>query len=165
MFERKVDPEEHVIDQGDDGDNFYVVDGGVYDILVAARGEAPKNVGSYDNSGSFGELALMYNTPRAATIIAKEAGILWALDRVTFRKIVLQSAFNKRRLYETFLELVPMLGSLDNYERMVLADALDSRSFSDGDCIIKQVDCDLRGDCPFLSAYTLLRATKQTHFI
>eukprot|EP00118_Oscarella_pearsei_P010011 m.59415 g.59415 ORF g.59415 m.59415 type:complete len:53 (+) comp34883_c0_seq26:541-699(+) len=45
MFERKVDPEEHVIDQGDDGDNFYVVDGGVYDILVAARGEAPKNVG------------------------------------------------------------------------------------------------------------------------
>eukprot|EP00118_Oscarella_pearsei_P010014 m.59347 g.59347 ORF g.59347 m.59347 type:complete len:63 (+) comp34883_c0_seq8:943-1131(+) len=33
-----------------------------------------------------------------------------------------------------------MLGSLDNYERMVLADALDSRSFSDGDCIIKQGD-------------------------
>ena len=28
----------------------------------------PKKVGSYDNKGSFGELALMYNMPRAATI-------------------------------------------------------------------------------------------------
>ncbi|NXF94859.1 KAP2 kinase, partial [Eubucco bourcierii] len=26
MFERKVKPQEHVIDQGDDGDNFYVVE-------------------------------------------------------------------------------------------------------------------------------------------
>lgn len=26
MFERKVQPQEHVIDQGDDGDNFYVVE-------------------------------------------------------------------------------------------------------------------------------------------
>ncbi|KFW08722.1 cAMP-dependent protein kinase type II-alpha regulatory subunit, partial [Eurypyga helias] len=26
MFERKVEPQEHVIDQGDDGDNFYVVE-------------------------------------------------------------------------------------------------------------------------------------------
>lgn len=28
----------------------------------------PKLVGGYDNSGSFGELALMYNMPRAATV-------------------------------------------------------------------------------------------------
>jgi len=26
MFERKVQPGDHVIDQGDDGDNFYVID-------------------------------------------------------------------------------------------------------------------------------------------
>jgi len=26
MFERKTQPGEHVIDQGDDGDNFYVID-------------------------------------------------------------------------------------------------------------------------------------------
>lgn len=36
-------------------------------------------VGKYDNRGSFGELALMYNTPRAATIIAVQPGALWAL--------------------------------------------------------------------------------------
>lgn len=33
----------------------------------------------YDNRGSFGELALMYNTPRAATIVATSTGALWCL--------------------------------------------------------------------------------------
>lgn len=36
-------------------------------------------VGQYNNKGSFGELALMYNTPRAATIAATEEGALWGL--------------------------------------------------------------------------------------
>jgi cAMP-dependent protein kinase regulator len=40
-------------------------------------------VGQYDNKGSFGELALMYNTPRAATIIATQEGALWGLVRET----------------------------------------------------------------------------------
>ena len=35
--------------------------------------------GSYNDHGCFGELALMYNTPRAATIIATTAGALWAM--------------------------------------------------------------------------------------
>ena len=44
-----------------------------------------KPVGKYDNTGSFGELALMYNMPRAATIIATSEGIIWAMvsERLT----------------------------------------------------------------------------------
>ena len=38
-------------------------------------------VASYDNAGSFGELALMYNAPRAATVTSVDGGTLWALDR------------------------------------------------------------------------------------
>ena len=51
---------------------------GVYDILVQKDG-ANICVGKYDNKGSFGELALMYNTPRAATIVATQEGALWGL--------------------------------------------------------------------------------------
>ncbi|MGH0175558.1 UNVERIFIED_CONTAM: hypothetical protein FKN15_070916 [Acipenser sinensis] len=86
MFEHRVQPQEHVIDQGDDGDNFYVIERGVYDILVQ-KGEQSVCVGQYNNRGSFGELALMYNTPRAATIIATTEGALWGLVSITGSRV------------------------------------------------------------------------------
>ncbi|XP_054708514.1 cAMP-dependent protein kinase type II regulatory subunit-like [Uloborus diversus] len=140
MFERKVKPGDIVIKQGDDGDNFYVIDNGVYNIHVDTDQEKNKLVGKYDNAGSFGELALMYNMPRAATIEAKTDGSLWAMNRQTFRRIVLKSAFKKRKEYETLLEGVPMLQTLENYERMNLCDALMPKSAADGELIIKQGD-------------------------
>ncbi|KFP59112.1 cAMP-dependent protein kinase type II-alpha regulatory subunit, partial [Cathartes aura] len=112
MFERKVKPQEHVIDQGDDGDNFYVIERGLYDIVVAKDNQS-RCVGRYDNHGSFGELALMYNTPRAATIVATTEGALWGLDRVTFRRIILKNNAKKRKTYELFIESVPLLKSLE----------------------------------------------------
>lgn len=51
---------------------------GLYDIFVT-RDNQSRCVGRYDNHGSFGELALMYNTPRAATIVATTEGSLWGL--------------------------------------------------------------------------------------
>jgi len=47
---------------------------------------------TYVPGESFGELALLYNAPRAATIIAKEESILWCLDRATFGNIVKDAA-------------------------------------------------------------------------
>jgi len=139
MFERKTAVDEHVIDQGDDGDNFYIIDEGIFDIYVKIDG-ADKKVGAYNNKGSFGELALMYNTPRAATIVSNTEGIIWALDRVTFRKIVLKAAYKRRQMHETLLGKVPMLAHLNEFERMNVADALESIPFQDGDLIIKQGD-------------------------
>ncbi|XP_019627344.1 PREDICTED: cAMP-dependent protein kinase type II regulatory subunit-like isoform X3 [Branchiostoma belcheri] len=145
MFERKVVPDEHVIDQGDDGDNFYVIDSGTYNIYVKIDG-TDKHVGSYDNTGSFGELALMYNTPRAATIVATSDGVLWALDRQTFRRILLKNAYKKRKMYENLLDNVPMLKTLEQFERMKVADALMTQSFEDGEVIIRQGDS---ADCMY----------------
>ncbi|XP_065569367.1 cAMP-dependent protein kinase type II regulatory subunit-like isoform X3 [Artemia franciscana] len=140
MFEKTVSAGEYVIKQGDDGDNFYVIESGLYNIYVADNDGQPKLVGNYDNVGSFGELALMYNMPRAATIQAVSSGLLWAMDRPTFRRILLKTAFRKRKMYEQLLESVPMLGTLTSYERMNLADALVSRTYTDGTCIIRQGD-------------------------
>ena len=96
MEERKVSSNEVVIQQGDDGDNFYIIEryyfymdhtyyklrfSGTYDILIGDN-----KVGSYTETGFFGELALMYNMPRAATIKAVSAGTLWSL--VSIKKIV-----------------------------------------------------------------------------
>lgn len=137
MFEKRAEPGEKVIEQGDDGDNFYVIGSGLFDIYVKINGVDTK-VGQYDNKGSFGELALMYNTPRAATIVASTPGVLWAMDRATFRRIVLKKAFQKRIMYETLLENVPLLKELSSYERMNVADALRTRIYEPGSKIISQ---------------------------
>jgi len=135
MFERKVAVDEIVIRQGDDGDNFYVIESGKYKAFVGDQ-----HIHTYNNSGSFGELALLYNMPRAATIQAETTGFLWAMDRQTFRRILLKSAFRKRKMYETLLDNVPMLKTLQSYEKMNLADALQPKTYAKGERIIKQGD-------------------------
>lgn len=52
---------------------------------------------TYLTGESFGELALMYNSPRAATIRCSKPGILYGLDRQTFINIVQQLAQNKSK--------------------------------------------------------------------
>lgn len=46
----------------------------------------------YKPGEAFGELALLYNCPRAATITAVEDSELWSLDRKTFNHIVKDAA-------------------------------------------------------------------------
>jgi len=148
MFERLASPGEYIIRQGDDGDNFYVIDSGIYDVIITTRKtaddgevvETSSRVLQFDGRGSFGELALMYNQPRAASVLAVTEGRLWAMGRHAFRRLVLQSAFRKRQMYDRLLRGVPMLGALDDYERATLADALRSQSFADGDRIVAEGD-------------------------
>ncbi|KAK7941140.1 cAMP-dependent protein kinase regulatory subunit [Apiospora aurea] len=137
-----------VITQGDAGDYFYVVEKGTFDVYVNSLGALQPGldgmgdkVGTIPAGGSFGELALMYNAPRAATVTSAESGCnLWALDRVTFRRILMESTFARRRMYENFLEEVPLLKSLTPYERSKIADALETLKFPTGHVIIQQGD-------------------------
>ncbi|KAI2769398.1 camp-dependent protein kinase regulatory subunit [Daldinia loculata] len=137
-----------VITQGDAGDYFYIVERGSFDVYVNDAGSLQpgpdgmgNRVGTIQPGGSFGELALMYNAPRAATVTSAEPGCtLWALDRVTFRRILMESTFARRRLYESFLEEVPLLSSLTPYERSKIADALETKKFPKGYKIIRQGD-------------------------
>ncbi|KAI1927919.1 hypothetical protein LOY94_002942 [Ophidiomyces ophidiicola] len=139
-----------VITQGDAGDYFYIVEQGHFDVFIHSSGSAqpgPDGMGNKVNAispgGSFGELALMYNAPRAATVVSKEPGTVWALDRVTFRRILMDAAFKRRRMYEAFLEEVPLLASLRHHERTKIADALDTTKYPAGHIIIREGD---RGD-------------------
>lgn len=136
-----------VITQGDVGDYFYVVEKGTFDVYVSSTGKletgvdgAGKKVNTISSGGSFGELALMYNAPRAATVMSTEQSTLWALDRVTFRRILMDSAFQRRKMYEAFLAEVPILESLTNYERSKVADALRTEKFPAGHKIIAEGD-------------------------
>ncbi|XP_042077908.1 endoplasmin [Haplochromis burtoni] len=155
MFEKFCTEGEHIIDQDDDGDNFYVIESGTFNIFVKVDG-TEKLVGCYDNRGSFGELALMYNTPRAATIIATSPGALWCLDRLTFRRIIVKNNAKKRKLYEAFIETLPLLTSLEVSERMKVVDVLSTRVYSDSQQIIAQGDL---ADCFYIVESGQVRIT------
>jgi len=90
------------------------------------------------DGGSFGELALIYGTPRAATVKAKTDVKLWGLDRDSYRRIIMGSTIVKRKMYEEFLSKVSILESLEKWERLTVADALEPCSFEDGETIVKQ---------------------------
>lgn len=140
MAEKQIPIGEEVITQGGIGDFFYVVETGCLDVFVSRNGAPKVKVTDYGPNGSFGELALMYNAPRAATVISTQPCTLWALDRVTFRRILMENTSRKRRMYEEFLEEVTLLSSLEPYERHKIADALDTMTFADGDLVIRQGD-------------------------
>lgn len=58
-----------IIRQGDEGDNFYIVDEGECEVFVLKSSDMiPTRILLATPGVSFGELALMYNSPRAATV-------------------------------------------------------------------------------------------------
>ena len=128
-----------VIKQGESGDCLYVVEEGTLDCTkhFTTDGEE-KFLKTYVPGESFGELALLYNSPRAATIQAKTNCSLWVLDRETFNNIVKDSAQKKREKYEAFLKKVDILSTIDNYELTQICDAIKSETFVKNDFIIKE---------------------------
>lgn len=122
MTERSVQADEIVIKQGEEGDNFYIVERGRYSVEV--DGNEVVQIGP---GGSFGELALMYNAPRAATVKALEDnGLLYAVDRLIFRRVIIDLAHEKRCKYMDFLKSLPILAStLSELEIGKIADALE----------------------------------------
>ena len=106
MYPVDKDDGEVIIQQGDPGDLFYVVEEGNPEVYVQKEGADPIKVLTYKQGDSFGELALMYNAPRAATVKAKGFCKLWALDRLTFKVILMDTTMKKRELHKHFLEKV-----------------------------------------------------------
>ncbi|CAF0762704.1 unnamed protein product [Brachionus calyciflorus] len=124
---------ETIIKQGDEGDNFYIIDSG--EVAVYVNNELVTNI---SDGGSFGELALIYGQLRAATVKAKSDVKLWAIDRDTYRRILMGSTIRKRDMYQEFLSKVSILESLDKWERLTVADSLEPVQFEDGQKIVVQ---------------------------
>ena len=143
MFEKKVDKDEMIIKEGDEGDNFYIIENGEF---VAMKADA--EVFSYDNKGSFGELALMYNCPRAATVIARSEGTLWCVDRLSFRNIIVVSTAKKRLQYERTLSEIELFQVLTPEDRSVIADCLTLEIYEPDEVILKEGD-ELTSDSKF----------------
>ena len=77
-----------VVTQGDRaGDTFYVIRAGACTVTVDGQQVARLEAGR-----AFGELALLYSCPRAATVAAAEATQLWVLHQRWYRLVARSAA-------------------------------------------------------------------------
>lgn len=132
--ERRFNAGEIVISEGENGDLLYIVEKGELDCSKKSLGFLK----TYKEGESFGELALLYNAPRAATIQAKTDCILWGLDRETFNHIVKDAAIKKREQYESFLKSISILKDINDYELSQICDAVKTVTYSQGERIITE---------------------------
>jgi MFS family permease len=68
-----------IFSQGDRGDRFYVIAAGATDVLIDGERIQTQEAGQ-----GFGEIALLRDIPRTATIVARERTELYAIDREDF---------------------------------------------------------------------------------
>ena len=159
MEEKVFEKGENIINQGEKGDCLYFVEEGKLNCYKKTASEqSPKLVKEYGPGDAFGELALLYNAPRAATITAESDKVItWVLDRETFNHIVKEAAQKKREKYENFLKKVEILSSIEPYELMQISDALKTATFKKGDYIIKEGEM---GDVFYILEEGTCEATK-----
>eukprot|EP00522_Entomoneis_paludosa_P010587 CAMPEP_0172450240 /NCGR_PEP_ID=MMETSP1065-20121228/8671_1 /TAXON_ID=265537 /ORGANISM="Amphiprora paludosa, Strain CCMP125" /LENGTH=791 /DNA_ID=CAMNT_0013202019 /DNA_START=138 /DNA_END=2513 /DNA_ORIENTATION=+ len=122
---------EVIIKQGDIGDYFYVISSGSVSIKVN-----DKVVGNTLGKGaSFGELALMYSSPRAATVTALENVALFRVDQKTFRMIYQAEAHSAENQKRIRLESVDFLAHLSEADKQNLVEHMALRLFKKGDVL------------------------------
>ncbi|XP_068636640.1 protein phosphatase 2C and cyclic nucleotide-binding/kinase domain-containing protein-like isoform X3 [Aristolochia californica] len=135
-----VNPGDIVVQQGGEGDCFYVVGSGEFEVLATQEDKNEQKevrvLHQYtaEKLSSFGELALMYNKPLQSSVRALTAGTLWALKREDFRGILMSEFSNLPSL--KLLRSVELLSRLTILQLSHIADSLLELSFSDGQTLI-----------------------------
>lgn len=148
FYAKKFESGTDIIVQGDRGDCLYVIAEGSVDIYVARPGpdgriatdDRGSKVVSFGVGAMFGELALMYESPRAATVKAAGPVSTWVLDANDFKMLLMKAQTATYKKYEGWLSQVKLLSSLNHFELAQLADIMQSDCFAEHEDIVVQGD-------------------------
>ena len=124
-----------LITQGETGDYFYILQAGQVAFIVDGV-----KVGVATEGKSFGDLALLYDSPRAATCKAVEDCTLWRVDQKTFRKILASTAIASSNETRDVLKKVPFLTDLNVTDLNKIVDALTEVHYKPSEVIFKRGD-------------------------
>jgi cGMP-dependent protein kinase len=136
MYPESVTPNKIIIKEGDkDGSHLYISVTGTYEVI-----QNDKVISRFSDVRVFGELALLYNARRLATIRARTSGRLWILDRVVFKHLMVQSEMDQHQETVTFLEGVAKLNSVPREVLEEVASLLKLEFFATGTNIVEEGD-------------------------
>lgn len=106
MFPCQIDDSQYIFKQGDSATLFFVIEKGSMEVKI--DGKSKKYLVKGD---SFGELALIYNAPRSASIrCLDKSSVLWSIDRNTFRIVIEDMIMKDFDINRRFLEGVLSFG-------------------------------------------------------
>ena len=118
---------------------FYIVEEGVF-VVTAHDHNGQGTVATLGPGRTFGELALMYDVACSQTVTSATEGILWVMQRETYRRVIMTNVVKKRRRYLSFLSAVPLLHGFRRYDLELIADAVEHVVVPAGTDVIYQGD-------------------------
>jgi len=134
-YERNVKAGEILIKQGDTGQaasELYIVKEGKFEVLEQRQGTMMR-VNVKERGDCFGEISLMFDFPRSATVAATTDAVVWVLTRKTTRKHIKDMQQSEYQQSELFLNSVPILNPLSDREKKKLVSALELVTFEAGE--------------------------------
>ncbi|XP_029705812.1 cGMP-dependent protein kinase 2 [Takifugu rubripes] len=126
-------PGDHVIKEGTEGDSMYIVAGGELRVTQAGRDLRTLTTGDV-----FGELAILYNCKRTATVTAKTAVRLWCMERQTYRTIITNKSKKRREQLMGFLKMSRTLKDLNDVQLSKIIDSMEEVKYQDKDVIVRE---------------------------
>jgi len=136
---QRIEVGTQIIKEGDDGDSLYFVESGQINCFKKVDGEE-QLVKECKAAEIFGELALLYHCPRAASCVAAVDSVVFSLDRTTFNHIVRDAAVRRWDVYGDFLKQVPIFKTLDEYALSRICDVLRRETHKKDEVIMEQGD-------------------------
>ncbi|XP_050981385.1 cGMP-dependent protein kinase 2 isoform X1 [Labeo rohita] len=133
MYEKIYAAEQLVIQEGEPGNYLYVLAEGLLEVI-----QNGKLLGQMRPGTAFGELAILYNCKRTATVKAVTQSHIWALDRQTFQTIMMRSTQARHEEYFSFLRSVSLLKDLPEEKLAKIIDCLEVEYFDKGEYIIRE---------------------------
>ncbi|XP_063291376.1 cGMP-dependent protein kinase 2-like [Pelobates fuscus] len=133
MYERVYSQSQLVIQEGAAGNHLYVLAEGLLDVIQNSR-----LLGQMHPGTAFGELAILYNCKRTATVKAVTDSKIWVLDRQVFQNIMMSSAQAQHQEYFSFLRSVSLLKDLPEEKLSKIVDCLEVDFYDKGDYIIRE---------------------------
>ncbi|XP_025155558.1 cGMP-dependent protein kinase, isozyme 2 forms cD4/T1/T3A/T3B isoform X3 [Harpegnathos saltator] len=140
-----------IIKEGDVGSTVFVMEEGK--VKVSRDG---KYLSTLAPGKVLGELAILYNCKRTATITAATDCQLWAIERPCFQTIMMKTGLSRQAEYTDFLKSVPIFKNLPEETLIKISDVLEETFYNNGDYIVRQ---GARGDTFFIISRGQVRVT------